>query len=216
VEFSKGLELRIEELGQKIIASFGFPVFSKPANLGSSVGIHKIHDGSELRAAVLSSARFDRKILIEQGIDARELECAILGNDQPEASIVGEILPACEFYDYDAKYHNPDSKVVIPAAISAAQASEVREIAERAFKAIDGSGLARVDFFLDRRSGKIWLNEINTMPGFTSISMYPKLWEASGIPFARLIRRLIDLGMERHHERGSWATKGESVKAQNN
>jgi D-alanine-D-alanine ligase len=169
----------------------------------------------ELEAAVRCSARFDRKILIEQGIDARELECAILGNDHAEASMVGEILPACEFYDYEAKYRNPESKVQIPAAISSSQAAEVRELALQAFKAIDGSGLARVDFFLDRNTGKIWLNEINTMPGFTSISMYPKLWVAGGIPFDKLVRRLIDLGFERHHERGSLATTGGTAKSQN-
>jgi D-alanine-D-alanine ligase len=215
VEFSRGIEGRMEELRRKIESRFDYPVFSKPANLGSSVGVRKIRHAGELGDAVLASAQFDRKIVIEQGIDARELECAILGNDRAEASVVGEILPALEFYDYEAKYRNPDSKVVIPAPIQPDQAQEIRGIALRAFHAIDGSGLARVDFFLDRKSGKIWLNEINTMPGFTSISMYPKLWDASGVPFDILIRRLIDLAFERHAERAAQATTEEAEKLQN-
>jgi D-alanine-D-alanine ligase len=205
VERIHGLKGRIRSVREKIEADFGYPFFSKPANLGSSVGVHKIHGAGEFERAVLSSARFDRKIIIEKGIDARELECAVLGNDNAEASIVGEIIPGCEFYDYEAKYRNPDSRVRIPAPISTAQAEEVRRLALRAYEAIDGSGLARVDFFLDRKDGKIWLNEINTMPGFTPISMYPKLWDACGVPFGALVRRLIDLGLERQKERATLA-----------
>ena len=201
VESSRGLENRLEPLRTAVESRFGYPVFSKPANLGSSVGVFKIHDAGEFDQAVLASARFDRKVIVEKGIDARELECAVLGNDEPEASVVGEIIPACEFYDYTAKYRNPDSRVQIPANIAPGTAQEIRDLSLRAFRAIDGSGLARVDFFLDRNTGTIWLNEINTMPGFTSISMYPKLWAACGTPFAELIRRLIAFGFERHQQR---------------
>jgi len=201
VEYSLGLEDRMERLRREIEDQFGYPVFSKPANLGSSVGVRKIHHAGEFAEAALSSAQFDRKILIEKGIDARELECAVLGNDGPEASGVGEILPACEFYDYEAKYINPGSKVQIPADIDLEMAAEVRNLSLRAFRVIEGSGLARVDFFLDRKTGAIWVNEINTMPGFTSISMYPKLWAAGGVPFGHLIRRLVDLGFERYRAR---------------
>jgi D-alanine-D-alanine ligase len=200
VEPARGLEKRLASVRDEIESQFGYPVFSKPANLGSSVGVYKIHHAGEFEAAVLSSAQFDRKIIIEKGIDARELECAVLGNDCPEASGVGEIIPACEFYDYEAKYNNPTSRVQIPADIDERTAEEVRTLSLRAFRVIDGAGLARVDFFLDRGTGKIWLNEINTMPGFTSISMYPKLWAARRVPFNQLIRRLVDLGFERHHD----------------
>jgi D-alanine-D-alanine ligase len=201
VQDSRELAARMDALRSEIEAEFGYPVFSKPANLGSSVGVCKIHSAAEFAPAVLCSARFDRKIIIEKGIDARELECAILGNEDAEASPVGEIIPACEFYDYEAKYVNSASRTQVPADIDPGQAEEVRKLALRSFAAIDGSGLARVDFFLDRKTGNIWLNEINTMPGFTSISMYPKLWAASGIPFDSLIRRLVDLGLARHRER---------------
>ena len=201
VESSRGLEQRLDSLRHEIEVQFGYPVFSKPANLGSSVGVCKIHHAGEFDDAILSSAQFDHKIIIEKGIDARELECAVLGNNTPEASVVGEVVPACEFYNYEAKYANPDSRVQIPADIVDDKAKAVRDLALRAFRTIDGSGLARVDFFLDRKSGAVWLNEINTMPGFTSISMYPKLWNACGVPFDRLIRRLVDLGFERYRER---------------
>jgi D-alanine-D-alanine ligase len=201
VESSRGLDQRMDALRRAVEEEFGYPMFSKPANLGSSVGVFKIHHAGEFVRAVLASARFDHKIIVEKGIDARELECAVLGNDHPEASQVGEILPACEFYDYEAKYVNAASRTQIPADIDAEQAEEVRRLAIRAFEAIDGSGLARVDFFLDRRTRAIWLNEINTMPGFTSISMYPKLWAAGGMSFSALIRRLVELGLERHRER---------------
>jgi len=147
------------------------------------------------------SAQYDRKILIEKGISGRELECAIIGNDTPSASVVGEVVSAHEFYDYEAKYANPESRLDIPARIDSGKAEEIRDLAVRAFKAIDGSGLARVDFFLEHGTGKVWINEINTMPGFTPISMYAKLWAASGIGFEELVRTLIRLGEERYQER---------------
>ncbi len=198
---SRGLLKEIDALRRTIGRDFGYPVFSKPANLGSSVGVRKIHSEKEFDEAVKFSAQFDRKIIIEKGIDARELECAVLGNDDPEASLVGEVIPSREFYDYYDKYFSPDSRLEIPARISDKKASEVQDIALRAFRAIDGSGLARVDFFMDRNTGKIWLNEANTMPGFTPISMYPKLWAARGVPFEELVRILIRLGFERFRER---------------
>ena len=184
-----------------------YPVFVKPANLGSSVGISKVHDRSELAGAMDEAAKYDRKIVIEQGVGggkagkAREIECSVLGNDEPIASIPGEIVPATEFYDYNAKYIDEGSKLIIPAKISRKKQKEVQEMAIAAFKAVDCSGLGRVDFLLDPKTDKIYLNEINTMPGFTSISMYPKLWGASGVSYPELIDRLIQLGIERHKER---------------
>ena len=198
---SRDLLKQLDALRRTIGRDFGYPIFSKPANLGSSVGVRKIHCEKEFDEAVRFSAQFDRKIIIEKGIDARELECAVLGNDDPEASVVGEVIPSREFYDYYDKYFSPDSRLEIPARISDKKAAEVQDIALRAFRAIDGSGLARVDFFMDRNTGKIWLNEANTMPGFTPISMYPKLWAAKGVPFEELVRRLIRLGIERFQER---------------
>jgi D-alanine-D-alanine ligase len=190
-----------------------YPVFVKPANLGSSVGISKVKVRGELAAAMDLAAGFDRKIVIEQGVGGpgvkpRELEVAVLGNDAPEASVVGEIVPAKEFYDYEAKYElsGPDESVsILPAKLTAADAKKIRAMAVAAFKACDCAGLARVDFLMaPARKGKpaeIVLNEVNTMPGFTSISMYPKLWAASGLPYAKLIDRLIELGVERHREK---------------
>jgi len=187
-----------------------YPVFVKPANLGSSVGISKAHDRRELGPAIETAAEYDRKIVIEQGVGgkkrkARELECSVLGNDDPQASTVGEIVPSAEFYDYNAKYLDEGSKLVIPAKLSKKQMKEVQGMAIRAFKAVDCSGLARVDFLMDPgnggKSGRIYLNEINTMPGFTSISMYPKLWAASGLGYTELIDRLIQLALERHAEK---------------
>ena len=189
--------------------AFGYPMFSKPANLGSSVGVRKIRNEAEFEDALRDSARYDRKILIEKGIDAREIECAILGNDEPAASITGEVFPAGEFYDYEAKYVRKESRLEIPANIDDEKSEEIRELAVRAFQAIDGAGLARVDFFLEKGTGKIWINEINTMPGFTPISMYSKLWAADGVPFPELVRRLIRLGKERFEEKGSRKTDRE-------
>jgi D-alanine-D-alanine ligase len=184
-----------------------YPVFVKPANLGSSVGISKVHDKSELDAAMKEAAKYDRKIVIEQGVGggkagkAREIECSVLGNDEPIASVPGEIVPAAEFYDYNAKYIDEGSQLMIPARISKKKQKEVQEMAIAAFQAVDCSGLGRVDFLLDPKSEKLYLNEINTMPGFTSISMYPKLWGASGISYPELIDRLIQLGIERHEDK---------------
>jgi D-alanine-D-alanine ligase len=195
-----------------------YPLFVKPANLGSSVGISKVHDRTELDAAMDLAASFDRKLVVEEGVGGpgakpRELEVAVLGNDAPEASGVGEIVPAKEFYDYEAKYqlNGPDESVAhIPADLTAAEARQIRTMALAAFRACDCAGLARVDFLMEpkvRGAGKprIFLNEINTMPGFTSISMYPKLWQASGLPYARLIDRLIALAVERHAEKAETA-----------
>ena len=179
---------------------FRYPVFVKPANLGSSVGITKAHHRRELRRALEVAAQFDRKVLVERGVDARELECSVLGNDAPEASVPGEIIPVNEFYDYAAKYLDKGSELVIPASITPAQARRVRGLAVAAFRAVECAGMARVDLFLERRGSKIYVNEINTIPGFTSISMFPKLWEASGLPYPKLIDRLIHLALERHQE----------------
>jgi D-alanine-D-alanine ligase len=186
-----------------VIEELGFPCFVKPANLGSSVGISKATDPQTLNPAIALAAKYDRKIIVEKGVDARELEVSVLGNDQPAASLPGEIVPqTAEFYDYRAKYIDDDgARLIIPADLSVEVTGEIQELAIRAFQAIDGSGLARVDFFLERDTGKLIVNEINTIPGFTSISMYPKLWEASGINYSQLIDRLIDLAFERHREK---------------
>ena len=177
-----------------------FPLFVKPANLGSSVGISKVRREKEFRLAMELAASFDRKIIVERAVDAREIECAILGNEHPEASVPGEIVPVNEFYDYEAKYVKEGSELIIPARLTRRQARQVRDFAIRAFQAVDCAGMARVDFLLDRRTGKLWLNEINTIPGFTPISMYPKLWEASGISYSQLVDRLVELALERHHD----------------
>ena len=195
-----------KKVRKQIESALKYPVFVKPANLGSSVGISKVHDRSELAAAMDEAARFDRKIVIEQGVGgakgkAREIECSVLGNDEPIASIPGEIVPIKEFYDYDAKYLDEGSELIIPAKLPKAKQKEVQRLAVQAFQAVDCAGLARVDFLMDPRTGKMFVNEINTMPGFTSISMYPKLWAASGIEYPELIDRLIQLGLERHAEK---------------
>jgi D-alanine-D-alanine ligase len=193
-----------------------YPVFVKPANLGSSVGISKVHDRSELAPAMDLAASYDRKLIIEQGVGGpgakpRELEVAVLGNDSPEASVVGEIVPGAEFYDYNAKYYSDASIPIIPAKLSKSESKQIRKMAIAAFRACDCAGLARVDFLMEpavkakknkkAKSARIYLNEINTMPGFTSISMYPKLWEATGVPYKQLIDRLITLASERHSEK---------------
>jgi D-alanine-D-alanine ligase len=182
-------------------------VFVKPANLGSSVGISKAHDRKELGPALDIAAKYDRKLIVEQGVGgkqsrARELEVAVLGNDDPKASVVGEIIPGKEFYDYEAKYLSEGSVPVIPAKLTRAESKQIREMAVAAFRACDLAGLARVDFLMEpdgRR--RIFLNEVNTLPGFTRISMYPKLWEASGIPYKDLITRLIELALDRQQEK---------------
>jgi D-alanine-D-alanine ligase len=190
--------------------ALAYPVFVKPANLGSSVGISKVHGRGELAAAMDLAASFDRKLIIEEGVGGpgakpRELEVAVLGNDAPEASVVGEIVPGAEFYDYDAKYHSDASVPIIPAKLTKSEERQVREMAIAAFRACECSGLARVDFLMEPKRGgqraRIFLNEINTMPGFTKISMYPKLWAASGLPYKKLIDRLIELAEERQREK---------------
>ncbi|MBS1800207.1 MAG: D-alanine--D-alanine ligase [Acidobacteria bacterium] len=197
---------------KKIEAALKYPLFVKPANLGSSVGISKVHDRSELAPAMDLAASFDRKLVIEQGVGGpgakpRELEVAVLGNDAPEASVVGEIVPGAEFYDYEAKYLSDASVPIIPAKLTAAESKQIRQMAIEAFKACDCAGLARVDFLMEpvkkgaKKKPRIYLNEINTLPGFTSISMYPKLWAASGLPYKKLIDRLIQLAIERHKEK---------------
>ncbi|MFZ0272724.1 MAG: D-alanine--D-alanine ligase family protein [Acidobacteriaceae bacterium] len=195
-----------KKIRARIEAALKYPVFVKPANLGSSVGITKAHDAKELGPAIELAAQFDRKIVVEQGVGgkakARELEVAVLGNDEPEASVVGEVVPGKEFYDYEAKYLSEGSDLIVPAKLTKTQAKQVREMAVAAFRACDGAGLARVDFLMDPgKSGRIWVNEINTMPGFTSISMYPRLWAASGVPYPKLIDRLIQLAMERREDK---------------
>jgi D-alanine-D-alanine ligase len=183
-----------------------YPLFVKPANLGSSVGISKVRERSELAPAMETAAAYDRKIVIEQGVGgkngkARELECSVLGNDEPQASTVGEIVPSADFYDYNAKYLDEGSELLIPARITKKQIKDVQQMAIRAFQSVDGCGLARVDFLMDPKTERIYLNEINTMPGFTSISMYPKLWAASGLEYGALIDRLIGLALERAEEK---------------
>lgn len=188
----------VKKLVQKIL---GFPCFVKPSNLGSSVGISKVKSAAKLESALLLAANYDRSILVEEGIDAREIECAVLGNEKPLASIAGEIVPSREFYDYFAKYVDNASKLFIPAKITAKKNEEVQRLAVQAYRALQCSGMARVDFLMDRKTGKLYINEINTIPGFTSISMYPKLWEASGISYPRLLDRLIELARKRHREK---------------
>jgi D-alanine-D-alanine ligase len=192
---------------QAMINNLPYPVFVKPANLGSSVGITKVCAPEELPAALQTAADYDRKIVVEQGVNAREIELSVLGNDDPIASIAGEIIPSREFYDYEAKYVSDDSRLLIPAPLSEKQVKEAQRLAIEAFKALECSGMARVDLFLDRKSGQFYVNEINTLPGFTTISMYPKLWEASGISYSQLIDRLISLALDRHAEKNKLRTK---------
>lgn len=190
-----------ERVMRRVVKEIGFPVFVKPANLGSSVGITKAKDRQQLKTAIQLAAQYDRKILVEEAIDAREVEVSVLGNDAPMASVPGEIIPGGEFYDYEDKYKNNTSKLVIPAKLPKRMTAEVQAYAIRSFQAIDGAGMARVDFFVEKRTNRVLVNEINTIPGFTSISMYPKLWEASGLPYGELIDRLIQLALERHREK---------------
>lgn len=184
----------------RIEGCLAYPVFVKPCNMGSSVGISRATDRAELRASLDLAARFDRRIIVEQGVDAREVECGVLGNDSPEVSVPGEIVPHHEFYDFEAKYTAGLADLVIPAQLGTDQTEQVRELARRAFVAVDAAGLARVDFFVLRDSGDVLVNEINTIPGFTATSMYPRLWEASGVPYAELLDRLIRLAVERYEE----------------
>jgi D-alanine-D-alanine ligase len=190
-----------EETG--LAAALGFPMFVKPANGGSSVGITKVRRREDLKAALDLAFSLDSKAVVEKGLDVRE----VLGNDSPEASVVGEIVPSNEFYDYAAKYLDGSSQLRIPAPLPEASAGRIRELAVAAFRALDLEGLARVDFFVERPSGAIWLNEVNTLPGFTPISMFPKLWEASGLPYPRLLDRLLDLAFEAFEARGRRAAR---------
>lgn len=187
----------------RLAKKLGYPMFCKPANLGSSVGISKVKNKTELIAGINEAARYDRRILVEEGINGREIEVSVLGNDRPIASLPGEIFPGREFYDYEAKYVDASSRTVVPADLPARVIKKIQESAITAFQAMDGSGLARVDFFVERGSGRVIINEINTLPGFTSISMFPKMFEASGIPYSELIDRLIELAIERHVDRAN-------------
>lgn len=205
---------RPEEVLRRVEREIGYPCFVKPANLGSSVGITKAHDRGELEEGLVLAARYDRRLLVEQGVNAREIEVSVLGNDDPEASVPGEILPCNEFYDYAAKYLDGDSELLIPAPITPEQTQLVRELAIRAFKALDCAGMARADFLLCRDTARIYVNELNTIPGFTAISMYPKLWEASGLPYAQLIDRLMELAIERHEERSQLRTRYSGAKGE--
>ena len=200
------LESHIESALSRIEAIAPYPLFVKPANLGSSVGVSKCHSRSDLIEGLMDAARYDRRILVQRGIQAREIEVSVLGNEDPQASIPGEVLPSREFYSYEAKYIDNRSELLIPAPIPHETAEWARQLAVRAFKAVDCAGMARVDFLLDRENQSqgpeaLYLNEINTIPGFTQISMYPKLWEASGLPYPALIDRLIDLALERKMDR---------------
>jgi D-alanine-D-alanine ligase len=195
-------ERRRDAIAADIERSLGFPMFVKPANLGSSVGISKAKMRAELVDAVDLAGEFDRKIVIEAAVpDAREIECAVLGNDVPEASVPGEVVPSREFYDYEAKYLDDGSKIIIPAVLEPAVAAEIRRLSISAFQSIDCAGMARVDFLLSRGDGAIFVNEVNTIPGFTTISMYSKLWGATGVPYPVLLDRLIALALERHAEK---------------
>jgi D-alanine-D-alanine ligase len=186
-------------LTARVAKELGYPVFVKPANLGSSVGISKAKSADELQAAMTLALDYDRKIVIEAAVpNAREIECSVLGNDEPEASVPGEIIPSREFYDYEAKYLDEGSRSVIPADLPAEQAAEIRRLAIEAFRAVDCAGMARVDFLLARDTGETVINEVNTIPGFTTISMYPQMWEASGLSYPKLLERLITLALERH------------------
>jgi D-alanine-D-alanine ligase len=196
-----------EAVVAEIEGALSYPLFVKPANLGSSIGVSKARERAQLKEALAEAARYDRKILVEEAVpQAREIECSVLGNDDPIASVPGEVVPSDEFYSYAAKYLTGESKLLIPAPLPEEVAAQVRQLAVAAFRAIDGAGLARVDFLMDGTTGQLYVNEINTLPGFTQISMYPKLWEASGIPYPTLIDRLIELALERHADRARCLT----------
>jgi D-alanine-D-alanine ligase len=189
-------------VGADLEQALGYPLFVKPANLGSSVGISKATSPASLATAMALAGRFDRKIVVEAAVpEAREIECAVLGNDDPQASVPGEVIPSREFYDYEAKYLDEASQLLIPAPLSGSQADDIRRLAIKAFRAVDGAGMSRVDFLMGGDTGALYLNEVNTIPGFTTISMYPKMWEATGLPYPELLDRLIALAMERHAAR---------------
>jgi D-alanine-D-alanine ligase len=190
-----------EKILRRVLKEIGLPAFVKPANLGSSVGITKVKRKDQLKEAIDLAAEYDRKILVEEAITGREIEVSVVGNDQPIASLPGEIIPGAEFYDYDDKYISDTAQLIIPAQLPKRHVTQIQQYAIRAFQAIDGAGMARVDFFIERETNRIIVNEINTIPGFTSISMYPKLWEASGLSYSELVDRLIQLAIERHQEK---------------
>ncbi len=194
-------EERPQEVAERVAQGIGYPCFVKPANLGSSVGISKAHGPQELETAMALATAHDRKVLVEEALVAREIECSVLGNDEPMASVLGEIVPRREFYDYEAKYGDEDTELIIPADLPPALAQRIRAMAVTAFRALELSGLARVDFFVLKDSGQVYINEVNTLPGFTSISMYPKLWEASGLPYPELLDRLVELAIERYEDK---------------
>ena len=199
--FRRDVRDRFDSIREQIEARFSYPVFVKPANLGSSVGVSRAGDAEGLRKALEEAALYDRKLIVERGVTGREIEVAVLGNDDPQASVPGEIVPTEGFYDYEAKYVNDSAKLSIPAELTAEQVEEVQRLSIAAFQAAECRGLARVDSFLDASTGQFLLNEVNTMPGFTSISMYPKLWEASGVPYSELLDRLIQLALEAHEQK---------------
>ncbi len=208
--FRSDIENSLEGVIDRAEALAPYPLFTKPANLGSSVGITKCLNRSDLMEGLLEASRYDRRILVERGINAREIEVSVLGNDEPIASVPGEVIPSADFYSYEAKYIDDRSELLIPAPISFEISEQVRNLAVRAYRAVDCAGMARVDFLLDKDSGELFLNEINTIPGFTKISMYPKLWEASGLSYADLVKRLIELALERRSDRDrtEWRYQG--------
>ncbi len=200
---------RIPDTAARGLAELGAPLYVKPANSGSSVGIHCVEDLDALIDAIRDASRYDTKVLLERSVDAREIEVAVLGNDSPQASLPGEIRPRSAFYDYEAKYVDDATELIVPAEITHQQSDQVRELAVRAFRTLDGAGLARVDFLLARDDGALYINELNSLPGFTSVSMYPRLWEATGLPYSELLDRLIELALERHEQREALVTKYE-------
>lgn len=195
------IEADIDSVLQRAEGLAGYPLFVKPCNLGSSVGVSKCRSRSDLMEGLLDAARYDRRVLVERGIEAREIEVSVLGNDDPKASLPGEIVPSDEFYSYNAKYIDDRSILNVPAELPAETIKEVQSLAVRAFKAVDCAGMARVDFLMDKGTHVLYLNELNTIPGFTRISMYPKLWDASGLPYPELVNRLVELALERKKDR---------------
>jgi D-alanine-D-alanine ligase len=197
----RDIEADINQVFRRAEELAPYPLFVKPANLGSSVGVSKCRNRSDLMEGLMDAARYDRRILVERGVNGREIEVSVLGNDDPQASVPGEIIPAADFYSYDAKYHDDRSKLLIPAPLSPKQIDQVQSLAVKAYLATDCAGMARVDFLLDKDTDLLYLNELNTIPGFTRISMYPKLWDASGVPYPALVDKLIELALERRGER---------------
>jgi D-alanine-D-alanine ligase len=190
-----------EAVADAAVRELGLPAFVKPASLGSSVGVSKAKTRAQLVVGLRGAARYDDKVMVERAVDAREIEVGVLGDEAPEASVVGEIVPKREFYDYESKYVDEDTELLVPAPLDEATAERARALALRAFRALEGSGLARVDFFLDRQSGELFLNELNSLPGFTEVSMYPRLWRATGLSYAALLDRLLELALARHRRR---------------